>query len=72
VVGAASVLTFLEFPSRYFDLIAGRSFPLTIVAIRDALLVVVVGLAVAEVWPGRRLPEAAARGPSSTPLAVRH
>jgi uncharacterized membrane protein len=53
-VGAASVLTFVEFPSRYFDLVAGRGFPLTVVAIRDALLVLVVALAVAEVWPARR------------------
>ncbi len=50
VVGAATVLTFVEFPSRYFDLVDGRAYPLAVVAARDLLLVVAVGLAVREVW----------------------
>jgi hypothetical protein len=48
-VGAATVLTFVEFPGRYFDLVAGRSFPLTVVVLRDLVLVAVVALAVREV-----------------------
>jgi hypothetical protein len=43
-VGLATLLTFVEFPSRYFDLVAGRAVPLTVVALRDAVLVAVVGL----------------------------
>ena len=38
-VGAATLLTFVEFPSRYFDLVADRPFPLAIVAVRDFVLV---------------------------------
>jgi hypothetical protein len=44
------VLTFAEFPSRYFDLVDGRALPLAIVGVRDALLVGVVALAAWEVW----------------------
>jgi uncharacterized membrane protein len=64
-VGAATLLTFVEFPSRYFDLVDGRSFPIAVVSVRDAVLVAVVGLAIRELrspapesarstWPGRR------------------
>jgi Glycosyltransferase family 87 len=53
-VGAATLLTFLEFPSRYFELVAGRTLPLAIVTLRDCLLVGVVALAVREVAPVRR------------------
>jgi hypothetical protein len=53
-VGAATFLTFLEFPSRYFELVAGRPLPLAIVALRDCVLVAVVTLAVREVVPVRR------------------
>lgn len=49
-VGAATLLTFAEFPSRYFDLVDGEALPLTIVAVRDALLVAVVALATSEAW----------------------
>ena len=43
-VGAATMLTFLEFPSRYFDLVADRALPLTLVAIRDLVLVALFAL----------------------------
>ena len=54
VVGAATLLTFVEFPSRYFELVADRPLPLAIVAVRDCLLVGVVALAMREVAPVRR------------------
>jgi hypothetical protein len=38
-VGAATLLTFVEFPPRYFDLVADRPFPLAIVTLRDLVLV---------------------------------
>ena len=41
----AIVLTLVEFPSRYFDLVAGERFPVAVVAVRDLLLVGVVALA---------------------------
>jgi MFS family permease len=41
----AIVLTLVEFPSRYFDLVAGERFPVAVVAVRDVLLLGVVGLA---------------------------
>ena len=47
-VGAATLLTFVEFPSRYFDLVDGRGFPIAVVALRDAALVAVVALAIRE------------------------
>ncbi len=53
-VGAATLLTFVEFPSRYFDLVADRAFPLTVVALRDVVLVAVVALTVRQLVPVRR------------------
>jgi uncharacterized membrane protein len=53
VLVAATVLTFVEFPSRYMALTADQAFPLTVVAVRDALLATAVGLAVWEVVPPR-------------------
>src|SRR5256714_1651901 len=44
-VGAATLLTFLEFPSRYFDLVASRALPLTLLTGRGRLLVGVLRLA---------------------------
>src|SRR4051794_30890015 len=40
-----ALLTFAEFPSRYFDLVDGDPLPLAIVGARDAVLVAVVALA---------------------------
>ncbi|MDP1850159.1 MAG: glycosyltransferase family 87 protein [Solirubrobacteraceae bacterium] len=47
LVGAAIVLTHLEFPSRYFDLINVRTEAVLIVAARNALLLVALALLVA-------------------------
>jgi hypothetical protein len=46
---AAIALTLVEFPSRYFDLVDRRPFPVAVVAVRDALLLALLALA------GRRL-----------------
>ena len=52
-VGVATLLTFAEFPSRYFELVDGRTLPLAIVAARDLVLVAAVALAAREVAPAR-------------------
>jgi hypothetical protein len=44
-VAVATVLTFVEFPSRYFDLVDGRQFAVAVVGLRDLALVSVVALA---------------------------
>ena len=48
---AVLLLTFAEFPSRYFDLVDGDPLPLVIVGLRDLALFAVVGLAVRELLP---------------------
>jgi hypothetical protein len=65
-IGAATLLTFAEFPSRYFDVVGREPFALAIVGVRDAVLLVAVALAARELsrlpaaaparwpWPGRR------------------
>jgi uncharacterized membrane protein len=45
-VGAATLLTFVEFPAHYFELRDGAAFPLTVVAGRDLVLVAIVVLAI--------------------------
>ena len=44
-VAAATVLTLVEFPSRYFDLVAREQFPIAVVALRDVALLAAVVLA---------------------------
>ncbi|MEX2193846.1 MAG: glycosyltransferase 87 family protein [Thermoleophilaceae bacterium] len=44
-VAAATLLTFAEFPSRYFDVVAQEPFALALVGVRDAVLLGVVALA---------------------------
>ncbi len=60
-VAAATLLTQVEFPSRYFALVDGRGFVLAVVVVRDLVLVLVVALAVREVAPIRRPAPALAR-----------
>jgi hypothetical protein len=43
-VAVATLLTQVEFPSRYFDLRDGASFPLAVLSLRDAVLVAAVAL----------------------------
>jgi Glycosyltransferase family 87 len=63
-VAAAAVLTQLEFPSRYFDLVAREPLPLALVALRNAALLVVVALAVGALTPTTARAGAAARSRS--------
>jgi hypothetical protein len=53
-VAAAAVLTQLEFPARYFDLVAREPFPVALVAARNAVLAAVVVLAVWVLQPRRQ------------------
>lgn len=55
LVAAATALTLVEFPSRYFDLVAGERFPLAVIGVRDALLLVLAGTVAARLW---RIPSA--------------
>jgi len=75
-VAGATALTLVEFPSRYFDLVAREPLPVAIVALRDALLLVVVALVVRELQPAgtRSWRIAVARPPSaaSTSTALSH
>jgi hypothetical protein len=41
---AAIVLTLVEFPSRYFDLVDRQAFPLALVSLRNACLLAVLAL----------------------------
>jgi hypothetical protein len=58
----AIVLTHVEFPSRYFDLINEKTGVILVVAVRNAILLVALGLllaALARATPGRPTPAAA-------------
>jgi uncharacterized membrane protein len=70
-VAAATVLTLVEFPSRYFDLVAREPFPIAVVALRDACLVLVLGLCFRALSPAaaaaRSTPPARPRAPSPAP-----
>jgi hypothetical protein len=46
LVATATLLTFVEFPSRYFDLVGESAFPLAVVLMRDLVLVGVVALSI--------------------------
>lgn len=61
LTAVASVLTLVEFPSHYFDLVAREPWAVAVVAIRDLALLAAVGLAVA----ATRRPGAAAAGSPS-------
>jgi hypothetical protein len=43
-VAAAAVLTQIEFPARYFDLVAREPFPVVVVGLRNAVLLAVLAL----------------------------
>jgi Glycosyltransferase family 87 len=74
-VTAALLLTFVEFPSRYFDLVDREPVPVALVAARNALLLLALGLVAAELrarrggaagrWPWRGRPGRPPRGPRS-------
>ena len=52
-LGAAALLTQLEFPSRYLDLVDREPFPLAVVALRNLALLVALGLALRALQLGR-------------------
>lgn len=76
VVAAATALTLVEFPSRYFDLVAREPFPLAVVALRDVALLAAVVLALRRLQVPRttswRIPVARPSGPASTSTALSH
>ena len=53
-VGLAAVLTQVEVPARYFDLVEGETFPVAVVMLRDAVLLGVVVLALRALAPARQ------------------
>jgi Glycosyltransferase family 87 len=65
VTAAAAVLTQLEFPARYFDLVAREPLPLALVALRNAALLGVVALSIRAATTARA--GAAARSRSRGP-----
>jgi hypothetical protein len=52
-VAAAAILTQIEFPARYFELVAREPFPLAVVALRNAALAAALVLAVRALQPRR-------------------
>ena len=65
-VAAAAVLTQMEFPARYFDLVAREPLPIGVVALRNAALLAALVLAVAAL---RRAPQRGIAAASSVPRA---
>ena len=53
-LGVAALLTQLEFPSRYLDLVDREPFPLALVALRNLALLVALGLALRALQLGRQ------------------
>jgi hypothetical protein len=53
-LAGAAVLTQLEFPARYFDLVAGEPLPVALVALRNITLLAALGLALRELARGRQ------------------
>ena len=66
VTTAAIVATLAWFPDRYFDLVAREEMPLTAVAVRNGLLLLMLALAA---WKIRRLVRASRAAARSTPPA---
>ncbi len=56
-VALAAVLTQIEFPAHYFDVVAREPAAIALVAARNLVLAAVVALAVRELLPGRRQQE---------------
>ena len=78
-VGGAALLTQVEFPARYFDLVAREPAALTLVAARNLVLMGVLGLALRALrrpeaaaarspWPGRLRRPRSARRSARDPL----
>jgi hypothetical protein len=67
-VALAAILTQVEFPARYFDVVAGEPPALMLVALRNAVLFAALVLAVRELQPRRQEQQLDRRGAA---LAVR-
>lgn len=50
-VGVATVLTFIEFPFRYADMVEGEAFPIVVIALRNVALIATVAIALLELTP---------------------
>jgi hypothetical protein len=53
-VALAAALTQLEFPAHYFDVVEREPLALALVAVRNAVLLVALGLALRELQPRRQ------------------
>jgi Glycosyltransferase family 87 len=53
-VAAAAVLTQVEFPARYFDLVEREAFPVAVIALRNLVLLAVVALALRALGSARQ------------------
>ena len=67
-IGAAAVLTQIEFPAHYFDVVAREPLALALVALRNAALLTALVLAMRELQPSR---QEQLFDPGRAPLAVR-
>jgi hypothetical protein len=67
-VALAALLTQVEFPAHYFDVVGREPLALALVALRNAALLAALVLAVRELWPRRQEQLFDGRG---APLAVR-
>ena len=65
LVALACVLTQIEFPARYFDLLTGEPFPVAVVVLRDLTLLAALGLCLAALAPRRVSPPAPAAARSA-------
>ena len=72
LLAAATVLTQVEFPARYFDVVERDPLALAIVAARNLALAAAVSLPAAAaarcVWPSRRRPPRSTRRSATDPL----
>jgi hypothetical protein len=69
-VAAATVLTLVEFPARYFDLVAEEPFPVAVVAVRDVLLLGVLALSARALLIQRAGAPALSTRPGRRPLPL--
>jgi uncharacterized membrane protein len=71
-LAGATVLTFVEFPAHYFSVVDAEPWALALVAARNALLVVAVGLAARELLAGYTVRAPPRRRPDRRPAGRRH
>jgi MFS family permease len=69
-VAVAAVLTQVEFPARYFDLVDGDPFPVAVVALRNLVLIAVLILALRALVPLRSRQDLLDRQRPPAPVAL--